>query len=386
MLPDEYTKGDAMKSSLLYTLPLALLLACGEQPKDDTAPEADTDTDTDADTDADADADADSDTDADADPGGVSLAYMAVHLDPAAAVDPISGDINTTRPEAYFDDLVDLVLAAEEHGHALTLMLTAQWAAWITDEGSLIDEEYRGASYTSPLELLRAFEAQGHELAIHHHPLTAPSSWDGFTDEDEWTGDRDGDGTEETYFADGGGPNGVDPWYHGDMEAFMARLSPIPAEGGGALVGGTTEEWPEGFSWSASGGPADYIGRDEPGDLVSRPCAAQHGERWLWQLRMRSFTNTGDQILVMNKELPAALSAFEGDPQRWATGTVTHAKNVDETGIAQYESLFQQLADAGLRMARLQDVMGSFPHTRDDPSGAGEDLLCPPEDGEVEPE
>ncbi len=374
-------------------LALALTLGCGEDKPDDTAPlpetDSDADTDTDADSDADTDADSDTDADTDTEVDGLVLAYFAVHLDPASAVDPISGEINSSRPSAYIEDLLDLVVAADAYEHRLTLMFTPQWAAWILDPASSFPSEsviYDHSTHTVPLNLVRAFEAKGHEIAIHHHALTSPASWDGFTDAESWQADRDGDGNDETYLADGSGPHDPDPHYLGDMEAFMAWVGQLPVDGHTPIVSGTAEEWPPGFLNSASGGPADYESYDTRGDLVSQPCAAQHGDSWLWQVRMRSFTESAHQTEVLDEELPAALLDFADAEGLWTTGFVTHAKNVADTSIIGYEALFADLDAAGLRLSRLQDVIGAFSHTATAPDKAPENLHCQPDEPETEPE
>ena len=66
-----------------WTIPLTLLLACGDNDDDDDAgdtDEVDTDTDTDADTDTDSDTDADSDADADADRSDVRFVHTSEAL------------------------------------------------------------------------------------------------------------------------------------------------------------------------------------------------------------------------------------------------------------------------------------------------------------------
>jgi len=355
---------------------------------DDTA-DGDADDDTgDDDTTADDDTADDDSGNADDDTAatqGIEYAYMAIHLDPGSTpVDPVTGLPHAGRPLLYLPDLADLVTVADVDGHKLTLMFTVQWAHHVLDpactvpeDGDLDDQyEYVGAEYADCLSLIQAFEAQGHEIAMHHHPMGVPAAWDGITDQESWTADRDFDGVDETYFADGSGPNGPDPNYLGTTALQMTYVDSIPATG--AATSGTTEEWPAGLTFSAAGGPEDYVDGSNPGDLVSQPCAAEHDGHWVWQVRMRSYTSTAIQDEVTGSELPDAFDDFENHPDApWTLGFVTHAINVDETGIAQYEALFAQLATAGVTMQRLRDVMDPYAYTAGNPAAADAALLCP---------
>jgi len=300
-------------------------------------------------------------------------------------VDPITGSINVDRPKLYFKDLFALVQAADLYGHKLTLMFTPQWAAYVVDEGCVVPPDqapgpgvqYQGEEYSNCLSLIRAIEANGHELALHHHPLTAPSTWDGFTNETSWTADREDEPGEEAYFADGSGPSGPDPYHLGDIEDLMAWLDQLPASGPGSIVTATTEEFPGSIRFLSSGGPQAYQSFDEPGDFVSRPCATNVGGRDLWQVRMRLFTSKSAQNMVLVEELPKAIADHDGREGPYAVGFVTHAKNVQQTGIEGYVALFEQLQSLGLTLERTQDVFGHYPMTAQDPAAAPQHARCP---------
>jgi len=342
---------------------------------DDDSSEADDDTISDDDT-------GDDDTGAGA---GIEYAYMAVHLDPdTPPADPSTGAVNETRASTYYPSMVELVELADVHGHELTLMFTPQWAVHTTSVACQVPAdgdwdgqyEYLGVEYGTCLSLVQAFEANGHEIALHHHPLDAPAGWDGFTDAETWAADRDGDGVDETYFADGGGPSGPDPWYLGDLAAMMDLVNAIGA--GGSVVSATTEEYPPGFLYQAAGGPAAYTDATSPGDLVSQPCAAEWDGLWVWQFRMRLYTSESTQNTVRLDELPDAMVDFEGSGEGpWTLGLVTHAKNVADTGAPQYSALFEDLATLGLTLETVVSAMGQYATTATDPAQADPTLLCP---------
>ena len=119
---------------------------------------------------------------------GLRHGFFAVHLDPGSTPGLPDGTPNPARPMAHLDELTALVEAADVHGHALTLMFTAQWASHVVSPACQVPSApgaylYNGAELTDCLSLIRAFEAQGHEIAFHHHPTSAPNSWDGYSNQ-----------------------------------------------------------------------------------------------------------------------------------------------------------------------------------------------------------
>jgi len=362
--------------------------ACDQSMDDDVAADDDASDDdaTDDDSAGDDDDAADDDSADDVD-AGIAHAVMVVHLDPGnPSVDPNSGLINPERPMAYLPTLVDLVELADGGGHKLTLMFTGQWASFVQqpvcpvpDDGDGDDPyEYLGTEYGDCLSLIRAFEAHGHEIAMHHHPFDAPAAWDGFTDLETWQADRDLDGVDETYFADGGGPSGPDPYYLGTTEDLMALVDGIPAGGAGQVISATTEEFPILIRNVVSGGPEPYVDGASPSDLVSQPCTADFDGHWVWQIRMRTYTNAQVHQDVQIDELPAALADHATAPGGpWTVAFVTHAKDVFDEGLPQYAALMDLLAAEGLVFERARDAVDAFPYTATDPDLADPSYACP---------
>jgi len=317
---------------------------------------------------------------------GIQYAYMPIHMEPGnQPVDPVTGTINFDRPKTYFKDMVKVVEAADVYGHHLTLMFNPQWAAYIVDPSCELplddspgpEYAYQGTDHSDCLSLIRAMELQGHELALHHHPLTAPSTWDGFTSAESWTADRDGLPGEETYYSDGSGPAGADPYHLGDLDDLMAWLDQLPAAGPGHILTATTEEYPGSVRFSAAGGYVGYMNAQNPGDLVSRPCATDFDGHWVWQLRMRLFTSDVLQNKVMVQELPKAMTDFaQASDGPYVVAFVAHARNVFQTGVQPYSDLFAKLDELGLRLERAQDVMAHYTETAGDPADAAPELMC----------
>ena len=70
--------------------------------------------------------------------------------------------VEAMGPEAMVD-------AADARGLRLTLMWTAQWAQFAAED---------------PIRLaaVEAWSASGHDIALHHHSVHHPGTWDGYTD------------------------------------------------------------------------------------------------------------------------------------------------------------------------------------------------------------
>lgn len=292
-------------------------------------------------------------------------AYMAIHLDPGTPA-AVLGEPGQQRPQRYLPTLAGLVDTADEGGHELTIMFTAQWASHVADPTCEVPDdgdsdgtyEYQGAERDSCLALARAWEENGHEIAMHHHPKDVPASWDGFSNES------------------GGGPGSL-----GNLDDLMEYVNAIPASGAGGVISGTTEEFPVGgggFRFTAARGPTAYVDADERGDLASTPCAWNEDNHDVWRFRMRSFTNLGVQGTVINSEIPSALADLENSSSGpYTLGFVSHAKDVDDTRLSNYSDLFSLLSASGIRLERLQDVAGYYAWTEGDPAGDGGEHACP---------
>lgn len=88
--------------------------------------------------------------------------FMAVHCDPGPGA----------TPQEQFTTLEAMVEYADVRSLKLTIMLTAQWAAYIA-----ADDDRR--------RRVLGWGAAGHELAGHHHSVYHPGTWDGYSDFEE---------------------------------------------------------------------------------------------------------------------------------------------------------------------------------------------------------
>jgi len=92
-------------------------------------------------------------------PTGPDHYFMAIHCDPAVAF------------PAAFIGLEKMVAEATERGLVLTLMFTPQWVPEIND---VPDRK----------ALMEQWKAEGHEIALHHHSVYHPGTWDQYSDFD----------------------------------------------------------------------------------------------------------------------------------------------------------------------------------------------------------
>ena len=296
--------------------------------------------------------------------GPVFHGYFAVHLEPGTPPTR-AGQPNTARMTQYLTDLSQLVSEADVFGHKLTLMFTAQWAYGLSlDECILPDDgdgnptrsPYQGETYESCLTLVRAWAAHGHEIAMHHHPYHV-NSWDGFAN----------------------GPPKDDPHYLGDMTAMMTFLSPLAD----TFRSATSEEFPEGggdFQFTGARGYTEYVGVHDGGDLVSKPCAWTEGEQTVWRSRMRHFTSASAQPKTL-AEVERVFDDYAEQEGQWTLGFVTHAKNVDETGLSGFSTLFEVLSSAGVSLKGLATVSEQYDYARTPADEAPESYHCGPDEG-----
>jgi len=324
---------------------------------DDAGDDDDDDSGDDDDDDSGDDDDDDSGDDDDDSPpaAGLVYAFFAIHLDPGnSPALPDDGGPNPSRGLEYFDDLVDLVEAADTGGHKLTLMFTAQWAAHVLSTDCALpgppgagDYVYQGASHADCLDLVRAFETHGHEIAFHHHPEDAPNNWDGFTN------------TAPPH------PQG----HLGTVDDLMDWVEQVPVGGIDTLTAGTTEEYPSthALRFMSARGPTPYVNATERGDLASTPCAWSEDGNEVWRWRMRSYSN--DHSLVRG-ELQAAAADLATVPGPWTAGFITHAKDVDGD-LVEYVQLFDALSQLNLVMEGLSTVASHYDWTDEDPIPGG---------------
>ena len=335
-----------------------------------TGGDVDTDAGTDTDTDVDSGPDTDTDTDTDTDveeTGGLAHGFFAIHLDPGA--DPGDGTSpSALRPTRYLATLTEMVLAADAYEHKLTLMFTAQWAHHLASEGCLLPRhdtlpagayEYNGVVYRTCLELVRAFEAHGHEIALHHHPLGVTASWDGFTND----------------VAAMSAAERLE--YLGTVDDLLGYVGEIPAGGSATIRSGTLEEYPasgHAVRFTSARGPTPYVSASERGDLASTPCSWAEDGSHVWRFRMRSLSETS------LTELDSAASDLEGGGVDYTAGFVTHAIDAAGPDGVPFARLYERLDALNITLQPLGEVGNVYAYTE---SSAADDTehTCADDEG-----
>ena len=236
----------------------------------------------------------------------VSEAFFAVHVE--------TSDHNTEAGSVgdEWHMVAGMIEHADRYGHKLTLEFHAQWA-----EHALANPER--------LSEMRRWEADGHEIALHHHGLDHVF-WDGYTNEPGHRGDVG---------------------YRGTMAEAMAMMSQLPV-GGEVRTAGMTDEdtdwWPTLVYETGESGKSG-------GGLLSEPKAAAHDEIEVTQLAYTGFELTvGPQT-----KLPDVVAALEGAEAGQVLGLVSHPFDYWEKQDA-FDALFAVLVEHGLSLQTVTAI------------------------------
>ncbi|MCR4369475.1 MAG: hypothetical protein NUV67_06235 [archaeon] len=230
------------------------------------------------------------------------IAFIAVHMEAG----PIVPYVRDNWP--VLEELVEL---ADSKGFKLTLQFNPQWGVYILDD-------------PGRLALLRSWEANGHEIALHHHGLSH-NNWNGYTNEP---------GREN------------DPRYKGTITEMMAIMNRLPADGQ-MITGSVTDadtDWPRGMLYNTSGGARQQ-------DLLSSPRKAvwNGSEVTIIQHRMYA-VGTADAAPL--SEIEEAYQNMDGQ----IMGIVFHVHDYGERG-GKIEELFDSLGSNGIEVKSVKSVL-----------------------------
>jgi len=236
--------------------------------------------------------------------GGV---FFAIHIETSD---------HATHSNSVADEwnmLEELVATADEYGHKLTLEFQPQWAEYALEN-------------PDKLAQIRTWEANGHEIAGHHHGVSH-AAWDGYTNVSGYQDQAK---------------------YRGTMDDAMAFLNQLPASGR-ILTAGLTDEdsdWPEGVIY-ATGGQGQ-----SGGGLLSVPKSINYqGESVAQAINQGYGLQIGPTASL--EEIEGALHQATSDQ---VLGIVTHpydfAKN-PELFIA----LFDLLSEFDIQIRTVSDIL-----------------------------
>ena len=230
--------------------------------------------------------------------------FFAVHCDPPNSI--------------YWSSLVDIVDSANAYNVPLTIMMTPPWA----------DSVFSNPSKASQLAL---WQLQGHEVAYHHHGITAmnASSWDGYTN-----------ATDGEILAEGLNPADK----IGDMNDYMAFMLPLAGNQPVTSAGiGTESEWPEGLIYRTNAENFDQT------DVFSMITSYNHNGHDVCGLTYSNVNSTS---------VGYAIGQFNNFSSDYYAGLITHAHDFvsDLSKRTATRTWFQFIADS-IQPMTVQDIM-----------------------------
>ncbi len=264
------------------------------------------------------------------DPGSVSSGPSA---SPSAEQTDIQGVFlafhlevgQRNRIHTLWPKLVDFMALADRYGAKVSLQFSTSWAEYV---------------YSRELtDTVLAWEANGHEIALHHHGPTH-KFFDGYTDRPDLIR------TDGWYATDG--------VYRGDMAALMAYLDPLadmPIVSAGMSDADT--DWPEGVLYYAT----KYEAENSKADLISVPWQATYNGHTVTVVTNAGYAieHLGDAAVTL-ADIQAALQKATPDQ---VLGLVVNDDTI-ENGFDQIEPLFQLLARYGVQARTTGDVVAGY--------------------------
>ncbi len=226
------------------------------------------------------------------------------------------------RIKALWPKLEQFIALADRYGVKVTLQFSWPWADYVYKSGLL--------------DTVHAWEANGHEIALHHHGPTH-KFFDGYTDA------PDAVRTDGWYATDYG--------YLGDMNALMEFLAPLSQKGiTSAGMSDEDTDWPEGVLYFAT----DSGETPSKDDLLSTPVETTHNGRPVVEIY-----NTGYEIAHLGEaavnlaEIEQALQTAAPDEYM---GIVFNDETI-EKDFALIEPLFQLLQQYGVQVEAVSTLM-----------------------------
>jgi len=246
-------------------------------------------------------------------PAEVDILAPSTSSGPRAAFLAIHTDLGGDDMAAEWDMLDELVARAASWGFRLTLEFRPEWAAYAEQDPSRLAQ-------------VRAWEAAGHEIALHHHGLSHPE-WDGYTDAPGHT---------------------HDPRYRGTMADALALVAGLSANGSITTAGMTDEttDWIAPLRLTTGG--AGKAG----GALLSVPTAVSYRGIAVTEVLNRGYAMDKGPTASLDEIRQAIVSASPDE----VLGIVTHPYDFGRDPAA-FDDLFATLAAAGVRLTTVRSIL-----------------------------
>ncbi len=244
--------------------------------------------------------------------GPVEGAFIAFHLEVSRM-----NRVNTLWP------LLERFMAlADQYGVKVTLQFSAPWAEYVY-QNNLLDT-------------VRAWEANGHEIALHHHGPTH-KFFDGYTD-DPTAVRADG------WYATEG-------MYLGSMDDLMTFLAPLSQQGmTSAGMSDEATDWPAGVLYFAT----DSGETPSADDLLSTPVEVTHNGYPAVEIYNAGYLieHFGNAAVDLDDVETALQTAASGEYLGLVFNDETFEKDFN-----QIEPLFQLLQQYGVTIETVSDLM-----------------------------
>ncbi len=245
---------------------------------------------------------------------GPKGAFIAFHLEVSRG----------PRIKALWPKLEQFMQLADRYGVKVTLQFSWPWADYVYKSGLL--------------DTVHAWEANGHEIALHHHGPTH-KFFDGYTNAPQSVR------TDGWYATDYG--------YLGDMSALMDFLAPLSQKGiTSAGMSDEETDWPEGVLYFAT----DSGETPSKDDLLSRPVETTHNGHPVVEVYNAGYLigHLGDAAVDLS-DVEQALQTAAPDEY---LGLVFNDETIEQD-FARIEPLFQVLQRYGVSVETVSALMAA---------------------------
>lgn len=212
---------------------------------------------------------------------------------------------------------------ADTYDFKYSLMFTPQWAQVVLQTDGLLEE-------------LREWEANGHEIGVHHH-LTDHLHWDGYSNESH--------------------AHELDE-YRGTVEEMMDLIGQLPADGiiyTGA-ISQADEDYPDALPYNTINEVKEAGGEPSSEDMVSVPEARKIGDQIVLELGKMGYAigHLQEQLTIED-----IIEAVEESGPEEILGIVLNDDTI-ENQFDRIEELIQTLDQLRVEVRTVKDILDNY--------------------------
>ncbi len=244
--------------------------------------------------------------------GALGSAYLIIHFEPAT----------DTQIDDNWTDLEIFIAAADAGNHKITLAFAHHWASNILANASRLTQ-------------VRSWQANGHELALHHHSRDHPTEWDGYSNTPPPQQN----------------PNSP---YLGNMTDLMALMNQLPASGNivTSASDGRETDWHQSLLYSAESGVKTIA------DLVSQPVINTYAGS-----EVTTVTKAGYKVHFTSYEAQLTTDFIDSKLNLTTSEDIVGFVIQNETFsdyLAELQDLFDTLERRAIPMRSLGDILANY--------------------------